>query len=57
VTVAFDTRIQLACLEEHFLAAGDRRAIFASVYTLTTLKKGDQIKVDRAYLPDDSALF
>jgi hypothetical protein len=34
----------LACLEEHFIAAGDRRAIFASVYTLTTLKMAESIE-------------
>jgi len=28
----------LSCVEEHLVAAGDRRAIFASVYTLTTLR-------------------
>jgi hypothetical protein len=33
----------LACLEEHFVAAGDRRAIFASVYTLTTLRMAESI--------------
>ena len=33
----------LACLEEHFIAAGDRRAIFASVYTLTTLRMAESI--------------
>jgi hypothetical protein len=33
----------LACLEEHFIAAGDRRAIFASVYTLTTLRMAQSI--------------
>jgi len=33
----------LACLEEHFIAAGDRRALFASVYTLTTLRMAQSI--------------
>lgn len=33
----------LACLEEHFVATGDRRAIFASVYTLTTLRMAESI--------------
>jgi hypothetical protein len=33
----------LACLEEHFLATGDRRAIFASVYALTTLRMAQSI--------------
>jgi Family of unknown function (DUF5995) len=33
----------LACLEEHLVAAGDRRAIFASVYTLTTLRMAESI--------------
>jgi hypothetical protein len=31
------------CLEEHLLAAADRRAIFASVYTLTTLRMAESI--------------
>jgi hypothetical protein len=33
----------LACVEEHLVAAGDRRAIFASVYTLTTLRMAESI--------------
>ncbi len=33
----------LACLEERFVATGDRRAIFASVYTLTTLRMAESI--------------
>ena len=33
----------LACLEEHLVATGDRRAIFASVYTLTTLRMAESI--------------
>ena len=33
----------LRCVEEHLLAAADRRAIFASVYTLTTLRMAESI--------------
>jgi hypothetical protein len=33
----------IACLQEHFVAAGDRRAIFASVYALTTLRMAESI--------------
>jgi hypothetical protein len=33
----------LRCLEEHLIAAADRRAIFASVYTLTTLRMAESI--------------
>jgi hypothetical protein len=33
----------LRCLEEHLVAAADRRAIFASVYTLTTLRMAESI--------------
>jgi hypothetical protein len=37
----------LACVEEHFLAAGDRRAIFASVYTLTTRRVAESIDANQ----------
>src|SRR5688572_32433851 len=33
----------LRCVEEHLIAAADRRAIFASVYTLTTLRMAESI--------------
>jgi hypothetical protein len=33
----------LRCLEEHLIAAADRRAIFASVYALTTLRMAESI--------------
>jgi hypothetical protein len=51
----------LACLEEHFLAAGDRRAIFASVYTLTTLRMAESIDAgdyqDTAWMQDYQTEF
>jgi hypothetical protein len=34
------------CLEEHLIAAADRRAIFASVYALTTLRMAESIDAD-----------
>jgi hypothetical protein len=34
------------CLEEHLLAAADRRAIFASVYALTTRRMAESIDAD-----------
>lgn len=42
-TSHWDAYTRLSCLEEHFVAAGDRRAIFASVYTLTTLRMAQSI--------------
>src|SRR5687768_12921966 len=36
----------MRCLEEHLIAAADRRAIFASVYTLTTLRMAESIDAD-----------
>ena len=42
-TTHWDAYHGLACLEEHFVATGDRRAIFASVYTLTTLRMAESI--------------
>jgi hypothetical protein len=42
-TSHWDAYDGIACLEEHFLAAGDRRAIFASVYALTTLRVAESI--------------
>lgn len=39
----WDAYNQLVCLEEHFIAHGDRRAIFASVYALTTRKVAESI--------------
>jgi hypothetical protein len=33
----------LRCVEEHLIAAADRRAVFASVYTLTTLRMAESI--------------
>lgn len=42
-TSHWDAYDGLSCLEEHFIDAGDRRAIFASVYTLTTLRIAESI--------------
>jgi hypothetical protein len=37
----------LRCVEEHLIAAADRRAIFASVYTLTTLRMAESIDANQ----------
>jgi hypothetical protein len=42
-TSHWDAYDGLACVEEHLIDAGDRRAIFASVYTLTTLRMAESI--------------
>ncbi len=51
----------LACLEERFIDAGDRRAIFASVYTLTTLRMAQSIDAgdyeDTAWMQQYQTVF
>lgn len=43
---------QLRCLEKHFVSRGDRRAIFASMYALTTLRVAESIEAG-AYRDDE----
>jgi hypothetical protein len=47
-TSHWDAYDGVVCVEEHFRTAGDRRAIFASVYALTTLRLAESID-DGAY--------
>jgi hypothetical protein len=60
-TSHWDAYDGLTCLEEHFIAAGDRRAIFASVYTLTTLRMAESIDAgdyqDTEWMEDYQTIF
>ena len=49
-TSHWDAYDQLICLEKNLIAKGDRRAIFLSVYALTTYKVG--VQVDAGYFND-----